>query len=354
MDKIRAELTALLGELRTATAKASLAARKAWARAHAAMQPGAPERAELAHVLSVSASHARWTVWCMTIALLLAGAGGAIMATPALVAGSIQAMFDARDERRDEAAAMQQRLRESVTELEGVNFIDRFRALDVNRWVLSDGWNNGAYLENDWRAQQISTTHEGMSITLDRSGPGADKIFTSGELQSRESYQYGYFEVRMRVPRGDGLVTGFFTFTRPDGRSSWEEIDIEILGRDTRSMELTYHVHGRARQTIIDLGFDAADDFHVYGIEWTADAIRWYVDGQMVHEARGGRVQDMRRRQRLYLQLWNTAELYRWAGHINPEEAPWVLSVTCMAQAREYRGQSLCADRPQERSLRGR
>ena len=351
MDHWRAKLTVLLGELHNAAANASRDARKAWARVQAAAAQSAPARAELAHALSIGASHTRAAAWFMAAALLMAGAGGAIMATPALVLGSIYAMFEARDARQAEGDALRDRLQDSAAALEGVAFIERFRSLDSNRWVFSDGWDNGGFMENDWRSDALSVTREGLAITLDWNRSGGHKIFSSGELQSRQEFQYGYFEARMRVPRGEGLVTGLFTYTQPSGRSTWEEIDIEILGRNTRVMEVTYHIHGRSRQTGIDLGFDAADGFHTYGFEWTEDTLRWYVDNRMVHEVRGARVQDMQRSQRFYLQLWNTAELYRWAGHINPAEAPWVLTVSCMAQARAYRGASLCAEKDE---LRGR
>lgn len=339
------DINALIGELNARAAKAARVLDGAWAGEPAA-------RAELNHALSIGASHARGAGWVMAAALLLAGAAGSIAATPALVLGSIHAMFEARETRREEAAALRERLRDAAAEMEGVAFIERFRTLDDNRWVFSDGWNNGGFMENDWRRSALSRGPEGLAITMDWNEQGAAKLFSSGELQSRESFQYGYFEARMKVPKGEGIVTGLFTYTQPQGRSTWEEIDIEILGRDTRTMEVTYHVHGRSRQTGIDLGFDASEAFHTYAFEWTEDALRWYVDNRLVHEVRGARVADLRRSQRFYIQLWSTAELYRWAGHINPEEAPWVLNVACVAQAREYRGASLCTSR--EEGLRER
>lgn len=344
MSKASQPFHAFIGEIGARVAKASRVGRLALAG-----EAGA--RAELGRALSISASHARGAAWFMAVALLMAGAGGAIVATPALVLGSVHAMVEARADRHAAGAELRDRLRDSAAALDGVAFIERFRSLDNNRWVFSDGWDNGAWMENDWQREQLSISPEGLAITLDRNGPGAGKLFSSGELQSRQSFQYGYFEARMKVPRGEGLVTGLFTYTQPDGRSTWEEIDIEILGRDTRVMEVTYHIHGRSRQTGIDLGFDAADDFHLYAFEWTPDALRWYVDNQLVHEVRGARVDQMRRAQRFYLQLWNSAQLYQWVGLINPEEAPWVLHVSCVAQAREYRGHSLCAP---EDDLRGR
>lgn len=286
----------------------------------------------------------RGATWFTTAALLIFAAGAAIMATPTLIVGGAISVIQARETRHIEAAEAQARLRDRVAELEGVAFIDRFRSFDRSRWTASDGWDNGRWMENDWQAEQLSFGDNGLTITLDRNSQGGGKLFSSGELQTHEEFQYGYFETRMRVPRGEGLVTGFFTYTQPSGRMTWEEIDIEILGRNTRVMEVTYHVHGRSRMTGIDLGFDAADDFHTYAFEWTPDALRWYVDNRMVHEVTGARVRELTRPQRFYLQLWNSGELYRWVGHINPDEAPWRLRVTCVAQARAYRGRSLCAE----------
>lgn len=346
MTFTRDHLTALIAEFRAALAAFSRNARMRWGafseKARAFYANTATERAELAQALTIGASHARRTAWFSTVALLMAGASAAIVATPALVMGSFYSMVEARQERHEQAAGLRERLRESAAALEGVNFIDRFAALNTNRWHVADGWSDGSWHENDWQAEQISVSHHGMAITLDRNGPGAPKLFSSGAMSTYESFQFGYFEVRMRVARGEGLVTGFFTYTRPDGRSTWEEIDIEILGRDTRKLEVAYHLHGRARGRTIDLGFDAADDYHTYAFEWTPDALRWYVDNKMVHEERHPAVQNMRRGQQLFIHMWNSAELYRWVGLIDPAEAPWALNVACIAQSREYTGRSLC------------
>jgi beta-glucanase (GH16 family) len=74
-----------------------------------------------------------------------------------------------------------------------------------------------------------------------------------------------------------------------------QEIDIEFLGKDTTRMlvnifynpgpEGTKLEYGyRGTPTLIDLGFDAADDFHTYEIDWQPDAIRWLVDGEVAYE----------------------------------------------------------------------
>ncbi len=229
-------------------------------------------------------------------------------------------------------------------DMSAVNYIDRFGIVDAERWYISHGWDNGSWVENDWRREQVSASADGLVITLAPHAAGESKPYTSGEIQSMDTFRYGYFETRMRVPRGAGVVTGFFTFTRPSGQGTWQEIDMEIVGSNTRVLELAYHVGGRSRKQLIHLGFDASQNFNTYAFDWQSDFIRFYVNNQLVWEARGERVQQLRLPQKFIINLWNTEELHRWTGRVRPEEAPWHLHVACVAQARDYRGASLCAE----------
>jgi beta-glucanase (GH16 family) len=74
-----------------------------------------------------------------------------------------------------------------------------------------------------------------------------------------------------------------------------QEIDIEFLGKETTKMlvnvfynpgpEGTKLEYGyRGTPTLIDLGFDATDDFHVYEIDWQPTVIRWLVDEEVVYD----------------------------------------------------------------------
>ncbi len=223
-------------------------------------------------------------------------------------------------------------------------FVDRFQSLDErDRWAISDGWSNGAWTANDWRREQLATkSGAGLLITLAANRRDEDKPFTSGEISTHEIFRYGYFETRFRMPRGSGLVAGVFTFTREGDGDTWDEIDIEMLGRDTRSLELTYFSSGREHKHIVALPFDAADAFHTYAFDWRPDAIRWYVDDQLVHEARGADIESMTRPQRFIVNLWNSEQLREWVGPIEAVSGSWTLNVTCVAHAAEYPGQAIC------------
>ena len=110
---------------------------------------------------------------------------------------------------------------------------------------------------------------------------------------SSASYRYGRFKAELRPSGVPGLVTGMFLHRN----APRQEIDIEFLGKDPSKMlvnvfynpgpEGTKLEYGyRGTPTLIDLGFDATDDFHTYEIDWRPSMIRWLVDDEVVYERR--------------------------------------------------------------------
>jgi endo-1,3-1,4-beta-glycanase ExoK len=225
----------------------------------------------------------------------------------------------------------------------GEPFIDRFEGPELHkRWFVSDGWSNGDWMENDWRKSQVSLTPEGLRITLASAPEGSDKPFSSGEVRTLEEFRYGYFEARMRLPRGAGLVSGAFTYAgRQDGKHP-NEIDIEILGRSTNKMETTLHENNRATSKKVSLPFDSADAFHSYGFDWQPGYVRWYVDGVLMHEDASANARNLRRSQQFLLMLWASRQLRSWVGELDAAAAPWALDFACVGYEPKYPGKALC------------
>jgi beta-glucanase (GH16 family) len=224
-------------------------------------------------------------------------------------------------------------------------FIDRFEGRTLHRrWSLADGWHNGDLFSAEWRASQAQLTPEGVELVMAPAPIGAQKPYMSAELRTRETYLYGYFEARLRMPRGPGLVAAFFSFARPGDRETQNEIDVELLGRDPSIVELTYHVGNLATREIVTTGFDASLDFHTYAFEWRPDSIHWYLDNQLVHTSDEDQVRALVHPQRIELSLWNSDQLPRWLGSIDHAQAPWRMTVACVAYAPRYEGRSLCAE----------
>lgn len=172
-------------------------------------------------------------------------------------------------------------------------FDDTFDAFDATRWRRSDNWASSEDFNAGWREDHVRFTGGKMELRLDdqpcSTGGCSGRPYASGEFASTRFHGYGRYEVRMKPAHASGTLTAFAITTGPFEWTRWDEIDIAFVGLNTRRFQASYITDGQRRDTGIDLPFDAADDFHTYGIEWTREALHWYVDGKRVHTETGAR-----------------------------------------------------------------
>lgn len=139
----------------------------------------------------------------------------------------------------------------------------------------------------------IVRSSSGTSLVVSESAEG-NRRYRSGAFASTRAFGHGRFEAEIKAARGPGLVTGFFLH-RPSPR---QEIDIELPGNDPQRMLVNVYFNPgdegaelgfgyRGSPYLVDLGFDAALDFHKYAIEWRPGRITWLVDGKILHERFG-------------------------------------------------------------------
>ncbi len=123
---------------------------------------------------------------------------------------------------------------------------------------------------------------------------GVTKDYSSGQAISPFSLAYGYFEIRAKIPNGDGLWPAFW-FWSGCGSNAYSEIDVfEFCGCNCGEFfagswfetdydavnEGTEGSTHKVKEIDID-GSNACEDFHTYGLEWTKDVLRFYVDGSL-------------------------------------------------------------------------
>lgn len=130
----------------------------------------------------------------------------------------------------------------------------------------------------------------GVHLALE-ARPSGDRLYSSASIATKsDRHLYGRFEAELRPARASGVITAFFLY-RFD---PWQEIDFEFLGRDTTQALINvfynpgvegdlYNYGLRGTPVLVDLGFDAADDFHTYAIEWEPGEIRWFADDRLIH-----------------------------------------------------------------------
>lgn len=110
--------------------------------------------------------------------------------------------------------------------------------------------------------------------------------FSASAVRSKHTIKYGYFESKARAMKSKGS-SGFWFFNDLPGL--WTEIDVfEICGTGDRENQYNMNIHvfrtplkeeHWSRGSEWRAPYRFADDFHVFGLEWTPYIIRWYVDG---------------------------------------------------------------------------
>jgi beta-glucanase (GH16 family) len=175
-------------------------------------------------------------------------------------------------------------------------------------WNKAD-WTNGGMFNCGWLPDHVTFDSGQMTIRLDNY-PSHGKPYSSGEYRTNNTFSYGTFETNMIAAKGSGLVTSFFLYTG----NPWDEIDMEILGKNTYQAQLNYFVNGVGHhEKIIDLGFDASQGYHKYTIEWGEGYIKWYVDGSLRHSAYGG--PQPTHPMQIMVNLWPGTGVDDWLGY---------------------------------------
>ena len=116
--------------------------------------------------------------------------------------------------------------------------------------------------------------------------------FVSGRLdtQGKVSFQYGYIEARIKMPKGGANWPAFWMLGTNITSVGWPtsgEIDVVEAGGDQPTL-----VHGSLNYksgsgtptyvTAIETSqSDISADFHTYGVLWVKDSISFYFDGKL-------------------------------------------------------------------------
>ena len=115
--------------------------------------------------------------------------------------------------------------------------------------------------------------------------------YISGVLTSEKGFsqKFGRFEVRAKVPSGQGLWSAFWLLPSfdswPEGVAILPEIDVmEHLGHEPKVFHTTLHTNQTGPLTSHPYdhseAFSLTDDFHVYSVVWTQERVSWYLNGQ--------------------------------------------------------------------------
>ena len=172
-------------------------------------------------------------------------------------------------------------------------------APDATKWAIQTGgggWGNNELESYTSRPQNVQVSGGNLVITtIEEDYTGSDGIarhYTSARMQTKGlfSQQYGRFEARIKIPKGQGMWPAFWMLGNNIDTAGWPacgEIDImENIGKEPTMIHGTLHApgyppEGYTAAFTLPNAQNFADDFHIVAVEWEPQQIRLYVDGTL-------------------------------------------------------------------------
>lgn len=164
------------------------------------------------------------------------------------------------------------------------------------------GWGNGEF--QSYERENLSVADGVLTITARQNIADGDTSYTSARVRTlgKGDWTYGRFEVRAKLPTGQGIWPAIWLLFSEDTYGGWAasgEIDImEAIGSEPGEVFGTLHYGGVAPDNefsseAFQLSFDTFDqDYYVFALEWERVErpsesggepvegvdIRWYVN----------------------------------------------------------------------------
>jgi beta-glucanase (GH16 family) len=165
---------------------------------------------------------------------------------------------------------------------------------DETKWfydIGGSGWGNNESQYYTFQRLENAKVEDGKLIITAIKEDFEGKAYTSARLNTKqkEDWTFGRFEIRAKLPSGTGTWPAIWMLPISIEYGSWPrsgEIDImEYVGFDMGNVHGTVHsakyYHGNGTQKGGSIMVPDADTaFHTYAIEWSAEKIEWFLDGE--------------------------------------------------------------------------
>ncbi len=155
------------------------------------------------------------------------------------------------------------------------------RAVKTNEW----NYRTGERFWSTQRPENVSVADGKLRLALRKERVGKTE-YTAGGLISKREFKFGYYEARLKMPRGKGWHTSFWMMRNGDDRD--QELDVcEQDSINPNDYSTNVHAYKPAHKALGAKHIATPDltaDFHVWGCEFTAAKVTYYFDGKVVDE----------------------------------------------------------------------
>ena len=145
--------------------------------------------------------------------------------------------------------------------------------------------NKGFYPVEDWMINHEEAKKHGLEIQ----GNSVKLDYVTSCIWSKQAFRYGYFEIRAKVPTGQGLWPAFWLY----GQNQRDEIDfMEMKGERPNEVHIDVHCPDSCEKVFtkpfglpqnwggwVKMNQQLADKFVTYSGVWLPGSLTYYVNG---------------------------------------------------------------------------
>lgn len=164
--------------------------------------------------------------------------------------------------------------------------------LNLEDWnfELGDGCDYGICGWGNQELQRYTENNHTVADGILTINVRKENYYTSTRIttKGKKEFQYGKIEARIKLPQGDGVWPAFWMLGNDIDTNQWPacgEIDImEYVGRMPGVVHHSLHTTSSSGATINTQKVTISDlegEFHLYGIEWSINAIDFFIDGEL-------------------------------------------------------------------------
>merc|ERR1719350_121107 len=164
--------------------------------------------------------------------------------------------------------------------------------VNPNTWKVETGGNGWGNDELQFYTPYNARQNNGNLEIKSKKQMWGNSKYTSTRIVSEQTFTYGYFQMRAKLPKGRGIWSAFWLLNanRPLNWPSDGEIDImENVGFDQSRIHSNIHTERYNHLLGTNIGSNTkvdniTDEFHTYTLNWTPVSITTYVDDRKFFE----------------------------------------------------------------------
>ena len=172
--------------------------------------------------------------------------------------------------------------------------------------LLNDNY-AGYLLDDNVYINEGSLYLDNRKETIQGTNPVGTFEYSTGWINSLQKINFNgtekgvYIELKAKFPKGDKVWPAIWLVDDSENRSWPPEIDIwEYFGKffntpktDQMYMRFIYGKWNDKKDHSVALEnfqkeYNASNDWHIYGFQWTSNKMRWFIDGNEVHSKTKG------------------------------------------------------------------